>query len=159
MNTKHSFLILAVASALLAGCGGGGGGSEDAPQATPAEVSFESVTPASGMTWATSSDAALNFTVTTAQGAAAADAAVRLFTFSMVSPQDGSALAEPVAMDALASGATDAQGRITLDLRVPGHVTEVLVVVTAGDQQVSRRVVVSEAVAAPVALTLAGPAT
>lgn len=141
-------------SLVLAACGGGGGGSASTPTAAAQDVTFASVTPGATMTWSTGDMATLSFTVRNAAGAPVDGAAVRVFTLSNISPQDGTTLAEPVAMDLLASGMSGSTGAASVELRLPGHLTEVLVVSTWADQETRQRVSLAAAAAAPVALAL-----
>jgi hypothetical protein len=141
-------LPLVVSLLALQACGGGGGAAAETVAAAPvaaapaASVSTTVVAasssgvaelmPAVGMSWATDQNLNLSLTVRDAEGKVAAGAAVRVFTLSRISPQDGSALEEPVAMALLDSGATDATGKLDWSLRVPGHETELLLVATSG---------------------------
>jgi len=87
------------------------------------------------MAWATGSEQTLRFSVQGADGQPAASAGLRAFTVSRTSPQDGSVLEEPVPLSLLGSTVTDAAGAATLELRLPAHVEEVLIVATLGDTQ------------------------
>lgn len=136
-------LAFAVAVLLtLSACGGGGGGGAGgaaAPAssvavpvtATPATVS--ALVPGATMVWATAVETAVSLTVQVADSQPAAGAAVRVFTLSRTSPQDGSALDEPVPMSLLDTVLTDAAGRASLALQWPGHLDELLVVATLDD--------------------------
>ncbi|MDC8772987.1 hypothetical protein [Roseateles albus] len=129
----------------LQACGGGGGGAAETVAAVPVAVAPASapdttvrssgmagLLPAAGMTWATDQNLNLRLTVRDAAGKPAAGAAVRVFTLSRLSPQDGSALEEPVPMSLLDSGATDSLGILDWVLRLPAHQTDLLLVATAG---------------------------
>jgi hypothetical protein len=145
MSRKYTTMVSALLLvAALTGCGGGSAGST----ATPAVATdFGAVVPASTMTWSTTNAQALQVHVTTSTGAPAGGAAVRIFSASMVSPQDGSALEEAVPVDLLDTIVTDSAGVATLTAQLPAHLTDVLVVATWQDEHVSRRVVLSAAAA------------
>ena len=76
-----------------------------------------------------------------------------MFTLSRTSPQDGAPLEEPVPVSLLDSAVSDAAGQVTLPLRWPGHMNEVLVVATLDDTQ-GRRVVALDAGPQVLALAL-----
>jgi hypothetical protein len=142
MNKAISCTVLAVAAAMV-GCGGGGGGSgadsgSGGGVATP--TTFDQVVPGTTMAWDTSRSGAFAVTVTNAAGTAAANAAVRVFTMTMVNPDDGTPLDEPVALDLIDTAVTDGGGQVSFDTRLPDSLTEVLVVVTWDDQKAIRRV-------------------
>jgi hypothetical protein len=128
-------------SAGLSACGGGGGGgataaagaASDSASTTAAPTGVVGITPGATMTWATQSPRSLSFVVRGADGQPAAGAALRLFTVSRVSPQDGAALEEPVPMSLLDTVVSDADGRASVSMQWPGHVDELLVVATFGD--------------------------
>jgi hypothetical protein len=106
------------------------------------------------MTWATTSDISLSVTVSRREGGPAAGAGVRVFTLTRTSPQDGGALEAPVPVSLLETAMTDGAGQSTMTLRLPAHLTEVLVVATLDDTQAQQSVAVGGA--APAAtLTLA----
>ena len=113
MENSRSSLLLGFAALLLIlqACGGGGGGagsgSENAAAAPVAAAPASAVAslastasglaallPAAGMTWATDQNLRLSLTVRGPDGLAVSGAAVRVFTLSRLSPQDGSPLAE-----------------------------------------------------------------
>ena len=146
MNKAISCAVMAVSAALV-GCGGGGGSSEDASGGgTAAPTTFDQVVPGATMSWDTSRSGAFAVTVTNAAGAAAANAAVRVFTVTMVNPDDGTPLEEPVALDLIDTTVTDGVGQATFDVRLPDSLTEVLVVVTWDDQKAIRRVILASSV-------------
>lgn len=145
-----STLALAL-SALLAACGGGGAAAEPTAgnQTSPSPATTTTATaatvatttavadlvPGDGMTWDMSAERALTITVTGPDGLPANAAGVRVFSLSRTSPHDGSALEAPVPVSLLDSGTSDTAGRVTVTLRLPGHLAEVLVVATLGDAQ------------------------
>lgn len=146
MNKAISCAVMAVSAALV-GCGGGGGSSEDASGGgTGAPTTFDQVVPGTSMSWGTSRSGAFAVTVTNAAGAAAANAAVRVFTVTMVNPDDGAPLEEPVALDLIDTTVTDGVGQASFDVRLPDSLTEVLVVVTWDDQKAIRRVTLGSSV-------------
>lgn len=159
---KTSVLALAL-TALLTACGGGGGGgaaSELAPAVatapTPAPAAATSVAgivPGETMAWATAADRTLALTVTGADGRPAAGAGVRVFTLSRRSPQDGSALEQPVPVSLIDSAVSDAAGHVSLALQLPAHLGEVLIVATLADAQ-AQRAVATDGSAGTVALAL-----
>jgi hypothetical protein len=135
-----------VVTLALVGCGGGGGGGDSAaanppPAVTPtAPTTFDEVVPGATMAWSTSRSGAFLVSVTNAAGAAAANAAVRVFTMTMVNTDDGTALEEPVALDLMDTAITNVSGTADFEVRLPDSLTEVLVVVTWDDQKALRRV-------------------
>jgi len=142
IRTFMSKAALAALASSLVACGGGGGGSSAAAPtadatapvtATKAATDVASLLPGATMTWATASETTLSVTVQGSDRSPAAGAAVRVFTLSRTSPQDGSALASPVPVSLLDTAVSDASGRATLPLRLPVHLVEVLVVTTWGD--------------------------
>ena len=147
MPIKPSHHTLTAALALvftLSGCGGGGGGAGSAaaePAATvaapvtAAAATVSALVPGATMDWSTAGEKAMSLSVLAADGQPAAGAAVRVFTLSRTSPQDGAALDEPVPMSLLDTVLTDAAGRANLRLQWPGHVDELLVVATLQDAQ------------------------
>lgn len=143
---SHRSLLAVTATTLftlLAACGGGGGGASPGSAtagAAAAPATVAQIVPAATMTWATVASPTLQITVRRPDGAPASGAAVRAFTLSRSSPQDGSALLEPVPVALLESAATGADGRLTLALRLPSTQTEVLLVATQGDLLVQRAV-------------------
>jgi hypothetical protein len=157
-----SALALTV-TALLTACGGGGGGSaasEPAPAVaavtTPAPAATTTVAgivPGETMVWATAADRTLVITVTGADGQPAAGAGVRVFSLSRSSPQDGSALEQPVPVSLIDSAVSDAAGRVSLALQLPAHLGEVLIVATLADAQ-AQRAVATDGSAGTVTLTL-----
>lgn len=124
----------------VSACGGGGGAAQATssstdPLTTP-PTSTATLVPGATMLWATASDQSLSLMVQAHDGQPAAGAAVRVFTLSRTSPQDGAALEEPVPMSLLDTVTTDSAGRASLTLQWPGHVDELLVVATLQDTQV-----------------------
>jgi len=157
---RNRILLTPFLVAALAACGGGGGGGGDtaaaaAPEATQAaaEATVASIVPGDTITWGTATERTLTFAVEGADGKPAANAGVRVFTLSRTSPQDGAPLEEPVPMSLLDSAVSDAMGQVTLPLKWPGHVNEVLVVATLDDTQ-GRRVVALDADPQTLVLTL-----
>lgn len=125
---------LALSTAITA-CGGGGGDSNQPVVTLPtptAASTMATLQPAAAMTWETAQPFSLAMTIRHADGSLAAGAAVRVFSLSRRSPQDGSPLDEPVPVNLLDSGATDLAGRLVLSRLMPAHLDEVLVVVTDG---------------------------
>jgi hypothetical protein len=155
MNKRILCTPLLVAA--LAACGGGGGGTPEAsaPQASPAavEATVASIVPASDMAWGTASERTLTISLVGADGQPAANAGLRVFTLSRTSPQDGGPLEEPVPVSLLDSAVSDASGVVSLPLKWPAHVTEVLIVATRDDTQ-GRRVVALDADPQPLQLSL-----
>jgi hypothetical protein len=146
MNKAFSCAVLAVSAALV-GCGGGGGGGgadsgsgSTSGGGTAAPSTFDQVVPGTTMSWDTSRSGAFAVTVTNAAGTSAANAAVRVFTMTMVNPDDGTPLDEPVALDLIDTAVTDGSGQASFEVRLPDSLTEVLVVVTWDDQKAIRRV-------------------
>jgi hypothetical protein len=142
IKTLHHKLAASLALLFtLSACGGGGGGGAAEPAsstATPAVATVATVTalvPGTAMSWATAGDKTMSLTVQAADGEPAAGAAVRVFTLTRSSPQDGSALDEPVPLSLLDTVVTDAAGRASLTLQWPGHVDELLAVATLADTQ------------------------
>lgn len=135
---RASLLVLAL-SFSFAGCGGGGGeaaaSAPPAPRAAAALTTVASLTPGATMTWATAGEKSLALSVLGADGLPAAGAAVRVFTLSRSSPHDGAALDEPVPVSLLDTLVSDAMGRATVTLQWPGHVHELMLVATRGDEQ------------------------
>jgi len=156
---RNRILFTPFLVAALAACGGGGGGGSSAqasaPEASPAaaEATVATMVPGSGMAWDTASERTLSFGLEGADGKPAANAGIRVFTLSRTSPQDGAVLEEPVPLSLLDSAVSDASGQVTLSLKWPAHVDEVLVVATLGDTQ-GRRVVALDGTSAPVTMTL-----
>jgi len=158
---RNRMLLTPFLVAALAACGGGGGSDTAATPAaaapeTPqvaAEATVASIVPGDTMAWGTASERTLTFAVEGADGKPAANAGVRVFTLSRTSPQDGAPLEEPVPMSLLDSAVSDAEGQVTLPLKWPGHVKEVLVVATLDDTQ-GRRVVALDADPQTLVLTL-----
>ncbi|MEJ6006954.1 hypothetical protein WG899_15485 [Paucibacter sp. AS339] len=152
----------------LSACGGGGGGSTSAPSAAAAPVTAPNPAPApapaasaatvvellpgSSMAWSTDGQLNVQLALSRANGQPAAGAALRVFTLSRLSPQDGSTLEQPVPVSLLESAATDAAGRIAWTLRMPGEQTELLLVATLDDEQ--GQWVLSSAAASPQTLQL-----
>jgi len=150
MRTR--ILIPALLATLLAACGGGGGGggatapaAVDPTPVAPAPATVSSIVPDAAMTWSTTGQPTLAITVHNADGSPAANAAVRVFSMSRGSPQDGAALGEPVPVSLLDSAPADANGHIDLSLRLPGELSEVLVVATSGDTRASSAVSLASA--------------
>jgi hypothetical protein len=146
MSIKPILNVLAASLALaftLSGCGGGGGsgaggGDVATTAATPATTPAATVAalvPGAEMSWATVGERSISLVLQTVDGRPAAGAAVRVFTLSRNSPQDGSALDEPVPVSLLDTVVSDTAGRASLALRSPGHVEELLVVATLQDTQ------------------------
>lgn len=131
---KPTLLLAVLSTAWLVACGGGSGTAATEDNTTPMSTL---VVPES-MTWNTTAEAGLHFQVQDADGAAATEASVTLFTYSSTDPIDGSALAEPVAMETLDRTVTDAAGHASINSRIPAHIESVLVVVTQGDQSVKQ---------------------
>ena len=155
---RNRILLTSFLAAALAACGGGGGGdtpTAEAPATTQAaaKATVASIMPGDTMAWGTSSERTLSFAVEGADGKPAANAGVRVFTLSRTSPQDGGPLEVPVPMSLLDSAVSDATGQVTLPLKWPGHVNEVLVVATLDDTQ-GRRVVALDADPQTLVLTL-----
>jgi hypothetical protein len=155
---RNRILLTPFLVAALAACGGGGGGDTPtaaAPEATQAaaEATVASIVPGDTITWGTATERTLTFAVEGADGKPAANAGVRVFTLSRTSPQDGAPLEEPVPVSLLDSAVSDAAGQVTLPLRWPGHMNEVLVVATLDDTQ-GRRVVALDAGPQVLALAL-----
>ena len=157
---KTTKLIPLSALALLAACGGGGGASagDTSARATPAATApmttVAEVVPGAGMTWSTTNEVQIVVNLHGSNGGAADGAAVRVFSASRTSPQDGSALEAPVPVSLLDTGVSDAGGQAVLALRLPATVGEVLVVATLGDARASQGVKV-DAAALTLDLTLA----
>lgn len=152
MQTRRLFsLILPCA---LAACGGGGGSAVAGPAPGAAASDVASLVPAGTMTWATTADVTLSITVLRGEGGPAAGAGVRVFTLTRTSPQDGEPLEAPVPLSLLNTAMTDGSGQAKVPLRLPAHLTEVLVVATLGDAQAQRSVATGGA-APDVKLTLA----
>jgi hypothetical protein len=123
------------ALALLTACGGGGGGGSGSTDAPP---TVADVVPGAGMSWSTVATPALTVSVMQADGSTpVAGAAVRFFTLSRKSPQDGSTLAAPVPVNLLETAVTDAQGQARVAVRLPADQTELLVVATEADTRAS----------------------
>lgn len=138
-----------VGSILLAACGGGGGSGADSGSSgggTVAPASFDQLTPDAAMDWQTGGTGSFAVTVSNAAGGPAANAAVRVFIMTMVNPDDGTALEEPVGLDLLDTTITDGSGQAQFDVRLANRLTEVLLVVTWNDQKASRRVPLTGAV-------------
>jgi hypothetical protein len=132
---KTLFALLASgALGLLTACGGGG---SDTSGGTSDTTTVTTLVPSSSMTWSTVSAPTLGVTVTNADGTPASGAAVRFFTLSRVSPQDGSTLEEPVPVNLLETAVSGSDGVATLAVRLPADQTEVLVVATLGDTKAS----------------------
>lgn len=149
---KSVLNLLAASLALvftLSGCGGGGGGgghtaTTAAPPAMTPAATVSALVPGASMNWATAVEKSLTLTVLAADGRPAAGAAVRLFTLSRNSPQDGSPLDEPVPVSLMETLISDSAGRASLLLQWPGHVHELLLVATLQDTQ-GRTVLSAEA--------------
>jgi hypothetical protein len=154
VHMQTRLLLSLILSGAVAACGGGGGGAAPGPAPAAAASDVASLVPASGMTWATTADVALNVTVLRGEGNPAAGAGVRVFTLTRTSPHDGEALQAPVAVSLLNTAMTDGAGRTTVPLRLPAHLTEVLVVATLADTQAQQSVPVGGG-ASGVTLTLA----
>jgi len=154
VHMQPRLLFTWIFSCALAACGGGSGSAVPGPAPAAEAGKVASLLPASGMTWATTADRTLSVTVLRGEGDPAAGAGVRVFTLTRTSPQDGEALEAPVPLSLLNTAMTDGSGRTTLPLRLPAHLTEVLVVATLGDTQAQQSVAVGAA-AAEVRLTLA----
>jgi hypothetical protein len=152
-----SALLTLLLGTQLAACGGGGGATAEpvtanssapaaaapiaaAPVATAGTVL--QLLPDAAMTWRTAAASSLTLTLHQPDGSPAAGAAVRVFTLSRTSPQDGSTLASPVPVALLESAASGADGRLVLPLRLPARLDELLVVVTLGDAQAQAAVAV-----------------
>jgi len=146
-------LMTALLASMLAACGGGGGGSSadtapaivDPTPVVPAPATVASIVPGDGMTWNTTGQTTISIDLKAPDGTPAAYAAVRVFSLSRTSPQDGSVLDQPVPVSLLDSAATDASGHLDLSLRLPGQLGEVLVVATQGDTKVSTAISVAAA--------------
>lgn len=153
---RNRILLTPFMVTALVACGGGGGDTpaSAAPETTQAaaEATVASIVPGDAMAWETASERTLIFAVEGANGKPAANAGVRVFTLSRTSPQDGAPLEEPVPVSLLDSAVSDATGQVTLPLKWPGHVNEVLVVATLDDTQ-GRRVVTLDADAQTPVLT------
>jgi hypothetical protein len=142
LNLMPSARLLAAAVTLALGaCGGGASSSNSGAGPSVAPASFDQVVPGATMTWDTSHDGSFSVQVSNAAGAAAASAAVRLFTLSMVNLDDGSPLEEPIAVALLDTTMTDGTGLASFSTHLPATLSEVLMVVTWDDQHVSRRVI------------------
>jgi hypothetical protein len=124
---------LAVTLSLTA-CGGGSSSGNDA-STPPLPVSMGTLVPAPTMTWRTAGERTLTLSVSDRAGGVAPGAAVRVFTASRFNLEDGSVLDEPVPVALLDTVVADSEGRARLDLQWPGHVEEILLVATWGDQQ------------------------
>jgi hypothetical protein len=156
-----SALFTLMLATQLAACGGGGGAgasaeplsASSAPAAVAPVASAPVATastvlqllPDAAMTWRTTAVSSLNLSLHQPDGSPAAGAAVRVFSVSRTSPQDGSALASPVPVALLESAASDANGHLVLPLRLPAQLGELLVVVTLGDAQAQAAVAVDAA--------------
>ena len=134
-------LVFLAASSLTA-CGGGGGGTPAAdktvaaaPTTAPVAITVAMLVPADAMNWATAVEQPLTILVRHADGSIAAGAAVRVFSLSRTSPQDGTPLEAPVPVSLLDNAVSDSNGRAQLMGRLPAHLTEVLVVATEGAEQ------------------------
>jgi hypothetical protein len=152
---RNRILVTLFPFVALAACGGGGGTAEtDTHATTPvvAAATVASIVPGAAMAWDTASERTLTMTLEGADGRPAANAGVRVFTLSRTSPQDGAPLEEPVPVSLLDSAVSDATGQVSLPLKWPGHLNEVLVVATLDDTH-GRRVVPLDA--GPQALVLA----
>jgi hypothetical protein len=141
LNIMSSARLLAAAVTLALGACGGGASSSPTTSAPAAPASFDQLVPGATMSWDTSHDGSFSVQVSNAAGAAAASAAVRLFTLSMVNLDDGSPLEEPIAVALLDTTMTDGTGLASFNTHLPANLSEVLMVVTWDDQHVSRRVV------------------
>ena len=154
IRTFMSKAVLAALASSLVACGGGGGSSAVAPtadatapvNATQVATDVASLVPGATMTWATADETTLSVTVQGSDGSPAAGAAVRVFTLSRTSPQDGSAPTSPVPVSLLDTAVCDVGGKATLPLRLPAHLGEVLVVTTWGDTHAQGAVGVDGAV-------------
>jgi hypothetical protein len=150
--------LVATLAAGLTACGGGGGSSgggtpPDVP-APPAATGVAGLVPGATMTWDTAADRTLTVNVLGLDGHPASGAAVRVFSLSRTSPQDGAPLAQPVPVSLIEASSTDAAGNAAISLRMPAHLTEVLVVSTLGDAQ-AQGAVATDGPSAQLALTLA----
>lgn len=141
---KKTLLALSMCSTLVAltACGGGGGGGDSGGGGGTA-TTVSTLVPGASMTWATVANPTVAVTVKNPDGSAATGAAVRFFTLSRVSPQDGSALAEPVPVNLLETTVSDSAGVATLAVRLPADQTELLVVATSGDTRASSALTIS----------------
>jgi hypothetical protein len=153
MRTTRILMTTLLAS-VIAACGGGGGGGSaaettpavvDPTPATPTPATVASIVPGGDMTWTTTGQTTISIDLKTPDGTPAAYAAVRVFSLSRSSPQDGSVLGQPVPDSLLDSAATDASGHLDLSLRLPGQLDEVLVVATQDDTRVSTAISVASA--------------
>jgi hypothetical protein len=133
---RHVHLLTCVLA--LSACGGSGSGSSTSVAPVSAAPSSSKSTPMTAlvvpvaMKWGTTSVFALGFNVKEASGVAAAGVPVGLYTFTNVSLEDGSPLDEPVALDQIDSSITDADGVATFSARLPGFMTELLIVSSKG---------------------------
>lgn len=136
-------LAIFYAACLLSACGGGGGGGDSSSttqvntsggggSSTPSTVS--QLEPSSSMSWQTAETSTMAMEVLRMDGTPASGASVRIFSLSWSSPQDGSRLTEPVPTALLDSGVCDSMGRLSITLRTPAYISEVLLVATDGDQ-------------------------
>ena len=151
--------LIATLAAGLTACGGGGGGGSSGgtspePPPPPAAAGVAGLVPGATMTWDTAAERSLTVNVTGLDGQPASGAAVRVFSLSRTSPQDGAPLDKPVPMSLIQATSTDAAGNTMLSLRMPAHLIEVLVVSTLGDTQ-AQSAVSTDGAAAHLALTLA----
>jgi len=157
VNTSSLTLALALLAG-LAGCGGGGGGepASNDPPSTGTKTPMDSLVVPDAMTWSTTQKQGLQLQVLgQSSGLPVADAAVSLFSFNRLGPNSADALAEPVPQDLIDSGMSAADGSVTLAARLPAHLSEVLVVVSAGAASVSQVVQASQ-LGQPLTLRLTG---
>jgi hypothetical protein len=141
-----SGLALLFATGLTA-CGGGGRGVDPSTAApTIVAQTVAELQPAVTMTWGTAQSQPLAMTISRSDGNPAAGAAVRVFSLSRHSPQDGTLLDDPVPVNLIDSGVSDSAGRLVMLSRLPAHLEEVLVVVTDGAEMVQQATSVNRSV-------------
>ena len=139
---SHFSLLMCVLA--LAGCGGSGSTASVAKVDTVASAPKAADTPMAAlvvpvsMKWGTTSVFALGFNVKDSAGAPAAGVPVSLHTFTTVSLEDGSPVEEPVALDQIDNSITDVNGVATFSARVPGYLTELLVVSSKGSESAKK---------------------
>ncbi len=154
---SHFSLLLCVFA--LTGCGGSGSSTSAVKVDSPVSTSKATLTPMAAlvvpvsMKWGTTSVFALGFNVKDSTGAAAIGVPVSLHTFTNVSLDDGSALDEPVALDQIDNSITDANGMATFSARLPGYMTELLVISSQGSAS-AKKVITLDGDMPSVSLTL-----
>jgi hypothetical protein len=135
LHSSHKLTLALTFALSLGACGGGTDGltgtGADTPGATATRVG--TLVPGPAMGWATATERPSSIKVLAADGTPARGAAVRVFTLSRGSPQDGSPLGAPVPVSLLDTVVTDGSGRASLALQWPGHLSELLVVATLDD--------------------------